>query len=168
MYTSRILVGILVIGAIGCKTASVSTASSEPYREDLSMWRPDLTGRKPAEVTNTGTPDAQASSPTGGLKYELDSVNQIMTARNKLEHYVDGYTIQVYTGNDRQAATSAMQRVSEINPELNPQIQYDQPSYKVKAGQYIDKLKAHEVYENLKGEFPLALLIPERIRIDYD
>ena len=167
MHTHRVVIGLLIIGLIGCKTSSVTTSSEEVYKEDLSYLRPSLSEEIVAEP-EVEVPLPKAGLPTGHLKTELDSVNQIIISNNRAQRYVDGYTIQIYTGNDREAATEAMNRAMSIDPQLDPQIQYYQPSYKVKAGQYINRLEAHEVFEKLKTEFPLALLIPERIRVNYD
>ncbi|MFH6984961.1 SPOR domain-containing protein [Marinoscillum luteum] len=167
MHTHRVVIGLLLIGLIGCKTSSVPSSSEEVYKEDLAYLRPSLS-EEIAEVPEPETPKLNATLPTGHLKTELDSVNQIIISNNRAQRYVDGYTIQIYTGNDREAATEAMNKAMSIDPQLDPQIQYYQPSYKVKAGQYINRLEAHEVFERLKVEFPLALLIPERIRVDYD
>ena len=174
MRTSRLLILGIVLAVVvnGCKTSSTTTkgsSSSETYREDLSVLRPDL---KIIE-SNSDSIDAtkvvsQGAPITGHLKYELDSVNQIIIAQNKVRKYVDGYTIQVYTGSDRDKAYAAKSKVLEINPDLEPTMHYIQPSYKVKVGQYVSKLEAHEIYESLRKEFPLALLIPERIPVDYD
>lgn len=166
MRTSRLLILVVLAGSFACKT-SKPTTSEEVYKEDLSSLRPDL--KTEVESPKEEEPKIMASDlPQGHLKAELDSINEIIIARNREQQYVDGFTIQIYTGNDREAATAAMQLASVIRPELDAQIEYHQPSYKVKAGQYLDRLKAHEVFESLKEEFPLALLIPERIRIDYD
>lgn len=171
MRASRlvILITILAVG-YGCKTSSSTTkTSTNAYREDLSILRPDL---KIIEADTSSANESAVMSQTqpirGHLKYELDSVNQIIIAQNKVRKYVDGFTIQVYTGSDRDKAYAAINKVRDLNPELNPTIGYYQPSYKVKVGQYISKLEAHQIYESLRVEFPLALLIPERIPVDYD
>ena len=168
MHTHRVVIGLLLIGLIGCKTSTVPTSSEEVYNEDLAFLRPSFV-EEIAEEPEAEAPMASTTTlPSGHLKTELDSVNQLIISNNRAQRYVDGYTIQIYTGNDREAATEAMNRAMSIDPQLDPQIQYYQPSYKVKAGQYINRLEAHEVFERLKVEFPLALLIPERIRVDYD
>lgn len=170
MRSTGSIILLLVMVTYGCKTSSVKTSSSsdvESYREDLSVLRPEL---------EDDTTDSTAASPkvtgysslTGHIKYELDSVNRIMIEQNRAKRYVDGFTIQVYTGNDRDAANEAVEKVNMLNTDLNPQIRYYQPNYKVKVGQYISKLEAHQIFESLKQEFPLALLIPERIPVDYD
>jgi len=170
MRTSGILIAVLAIGTFACKTSQVTSSRSEPYKEDMSLLREDLARQKDtatiAIVPETSQPNTGV--PTGHLKVELDSVNKIIVEKNRQQRFVDGYTIQIYTGGDREVATEALTKAAELNPDLDPQIEYHQPSYKVKVGQYLDRLKAHEVFESLKEEFPLALLIPERIRVDYD
>ncbi len=174
MRTSGFLIAasLFMVLAYSCKTSSTSTkgSASTTYREDLSALRPALkiSESDPTEVTTPEQEASQTSTIAGHLKEELDSVNQIIISQNKVRKYVDGFTIQVYTGNDRDKAYAARSKVLEINPDLRPTMRYYQPSYKVKVGQYVSKLEAHQIYESLRKEFPLALLIPERIAIDYD
>lgn len=170
--TRLLIIGLLAVLAYGCKTSSVKKTSStdtrEAYSEDLSVLRPEVADSKFDTTTIDSSSVAGYGPISGHIKYELDSVNSIITEQNRAKHYVDGFTIQVYTGNDRTAANDAVRRVNLINPDLDPKIRYVQPSYKVKVGQYISRLEAHEIFESLKDEFPLALLIPERIPVDYD
>ncbi|MEQ8472099.1 MAG: SPOR domain-containing protein [Marinoscillum sp.] len=170
MRGSKLLIFVVALAAYACKTSSVSTTATtkEAYREDLSVLRPDLTDNS-FDTTNIDSTKVIGYGPlTGHIKYELDSVNRIIIEQNKAKRFVDGFTIQVYTGSDRDVANDAVRKVNMINPELEPKIRYVQPSYKVKVGQYISRLEAHEIFESLKTEFPLALLIPERIPVNYD
>lgn len=163
--------GLLIIGGMvwlaACKSASVPSASTAPYQEDLAPLRPALT-----EITRTSEPGdpviAKAIDPTISLKSELDSVSRIIVAMNLDQKYVDGYTIQIYSGSEREAAMQARDLALLVNPELKPEVSYHQPSYKVKAGQYTDRLEAHRIFSELKKEFPQAILIPERIVVQYD
>lgn len=167
--------GILIIsliwfsGLIGCKSSSVSSKSvPTKYEEDLAYLRPELEEEEEVSEAESFVEKDVTVNYVDNIKAELDSVNQLIIEKNKGEKYVNGFTIQIYTGNDRQAANEAKEKASLINPNLDPVITYHQPGYKVKAGQYLDRLRAHEVYESLKEEFPLALLIPERIKVNYD
>lgn len=167
--------GILVIviiwmtGMVGCKSSSVSGKSGpSEYKEELGHLRPNLDEVKEEPDAESFVEREVSVNYVEPIKEELDSVNQIIIANNRQTRYEDGFTIQIYTGNDRQAANQAQERALIINPDLTPVISYHQPSYKVKVGEYLDRLEAHAVYEELKKEFPLALLIPERIKINYD
>ena len=168
MHHSRILIWSLLV-LIGCKTASVSTGSDDTgYYEDLKKLRPDITSTESVPVNNTETRPKENVNYTGHLKTELDSINRIIVARNQQQQYVDGYTIQIYNGTNRQEANDARYRASQLAPNLDPKISYHQPSYKVKVGQYVDRLEAHKIFQEIKEEFPMALLIPERIIVNYD
>ncbi len=162
-----IVAGILT----ACKTSVVSTSSTDNYQEDLSVLRPDLAdvieAPKNTQTTAT-TPSAQYSSVDMSIAEELDSINKVIIQRNSEKKYVDGYTIQIYTGNDNEAAREAQEHSLEMFPELEPAISYNQPTFKVKVGSYHNRLEAHRVFESLKEEFPYALLIPERIPIKYE
>jgi septal ring-binding cell division protein DamX len=92
----------------------------------------------------------------------------MMAVRNQTVKYIDGYTIQIYTGNDRNEADQAKEQALSLDVALNPTISYYQPSYKVKVGQYATRLEAHKTYESLKKQFPRALLVPERIKVNYE
>lgn len=170
--------GILILAAlaflVGCKSTSATkskTSTASVYSEDLSKLRPDL--RTEEQRTNLDTSSvAYQGGDKGQLKghiaTELDSIDQMLIAQNHSERYVEGFTIQIYTGIDRQEAQDAVNRVNQLFPHLDPEMRYYQPTYKVKVGRYLNKLRAHEVLQSLKSQFPLALLIPEKIRINYD
>ncbi len=167
MRATRFLILIFAVLS-ACKTSQVTSSRTEPYREDLSGLRMDLsTGEETAKEDTTQIAVEQVT-PEGHIKSELDSINKIIIEKNRRQKFVDGYTIQIYTGIDREAAALVRQKANELELDIEPVIEYIQPNYKVKVGQYLNRLKAHEVYEALKIEFPLALLIPERIEVDYD
>lgn len=168
--TKYLILGLVVVVGYGCKTSSVPTTktSADAYSEDLSSLRPELVDNFFDTISMDSAKVTGYSALTGHIKYELDSVNRIIIEQNKTRRFVDGFTIQVYTGSDRNSANEAVRKVNLINPDLEPKIRYVQPSYKVKVGQYVSRLEAHEIFESLKVEFPLALLIPERIPVDYD
>lgn len=161
------LIIVTFLLAAGCKTSSVTTTTAEAYQEDLSGLRLPIK-QKTEEPKIDSSKFVTSGPPKGHLKSELDSINQLIIIKNKSQRFVDGYTIQIYTGINREEATTAQDQAMALDAALKPVIEYHQPTYKVKIGQYTDRLKAHQVYEYVKKTFPLALLIPERIGVDYD
>ncbi|MBV6639457.1 MAG: SPOR domain-containing protein [Cyclobacteriaceae bacterium] len=154
-----------------CKTSVVSTSSTDNYQEDLSGLRPDLSAvaKSPDNTPTTGSSSSnQYSSADLSITEELDSINKIIIQRNSEKKYVDGFTIQIYTGNDNEAAREAQEHSMLMFPDLEPVISYNQPTFKVKVGSYHNRLEAHKVFQSLKKEFPYALLIPERIAVNYE
>lgn len=165
--TGLLIISLVLLG--GCKTAQVPGPTANiVFEEDLSVLRPDLNQVETENDSTVTFTQLKAPSLESTLIQELDSVNQIIIANNLGRRVVDGFTIQIYTGNNREDAESARQMVLSLFPDLSPQVSYYQPSYKVKVGQYTDRLEAHRVFESLKEDFPQALLIPERIELKYE
>gem|GEM_PF-4059268 len=51
-------------------------------------------------------------------------------------------------------------------PESRPETKYEQPIYKVRVGEFGDRLEAQATYAELLEEFPDAAVIPSRIKIN--
>lgn len=151
----------------GCK--STVQTSSINYEEDLSVHRPDLISVPVEKGKENEFDEKEVFIPLkGSIKEELDSIAKISYQENKAGKLVDGFMIQIYSGSSRSDATDVMNKANELFPELNPQISYRQPSFRVKAGQFTDRLEANRVFQTLKQEFPRALLIPERFTLVYE
>lgn len=165
MRTYRLII-LLLLGA--CK-ATTPTSSSGSYSEDLSVHRPALEQRQePTENVENQVMQEAYVPLSGHIKTELDSINKIALAQNKEGRYVDGYVIQVYSGNSRDAANRAKSDMYVFFPELSPRVSYHQPTFRVKAGRFINRLQANRVHQAVKRKFPRALLLPERFLLKYD
>lgn len=155
---------VILLILASCKpTQPTATAS---YSEDLSIHRPKMEVDTSANSVETITEDFEPI--TGHIKAELDSIIRISVAQNKESKVVEGYIIQVYTGNSRERANDIRRKVDSYFPDLEPKITYRQPNFQVKAGRFTDRLKAHKTLQALQEEFPKALLVPERFKISYE
>ena len=56
--------------------------------------------------------------------------------------------------------------VYNILPDSRPETKYEQPIYRVRVGEFGDRLQAQNVYAELAEEFPGAIVIPSRIRLN--
>lgn len=104
----------------------------------------------------------------GHIKAEMDSIISISVAENKEGKLVDGYSLIVYTGNNRNESKEVWRRIVTNFPSLDPKISYRQPNFQVRAHRFQDRLKAHRALQAVKREFPKALLVPERYKISYE
>lgn len=158
---------VLLIFLVGCKVAPPT--STPTYSEDLSVHRPQLESTsEQLEVTENDSLTEDFTPLTGGIKAELDSIVKISVAQNKERKLVDGFFIQVYNGNNREEASKIRNEVAESYPDLSPKVSYHQPNFRVKAGQFIDRLAAYRIYQEIKADFPKALLVPDRFVMKYD
>jgi hypothetical protein len=86
----------------------------------------------------------------------------------KTEPYYSGFTVLVYSGVDRNEAFRTKETLSTLFPELNAEIQYQQPRYLIKVGGYGFKIEAQPAYYKLKTQFPAARIIQDRfLRKEY-
>jgi hypothetical protein len=85
--------------------------------------------------------------------------------KNKSIKYTQGYRIQVYSGNSQEAAEKAKETVYRLDPNLEPEVIYFTPNFKVKVGNYYDRVEAYESLVKIRQAFPQALLLPERVSI---
>jgi hypothetical protein len=146
------------------KGTSPSTTASANFYENLSYLRDTS-----VEISNLASlfyvekEKFAAIVPKYDLKYEMDSVLKIIQDSRKSVTFLNGYTVLVYSGNNRDAANEAKKKVNELFETYKPEITYIQPNFKVNVGKFYDRLEANRVFIDLKTQFPSALVLPERI-----
>ncbi|HEY5745169.1 MAG TPA: SPOR domain-containing protein [Chryseolinea sp.] len=179
MASMRHSVYILGLGLfiVGCatqkKTSTASTGGGGKYTEDLSVYRP-----KPEQVpttTTTGTtitqtPDTRKQTayvePKYAVNKKVDVVLDSIDRYNLQGKAVDGFTIQIYSGLKREEALNAKRSLTSALPDLEADVQYAQPNFRVKVGKYISRLDAQKDFTEVKKRFPTAIIIPDRVAIN--
>ncbi|MBL6449673.1 SPOR domain-containing protein [Fulvivirga sp. 29W222] len=157
---------VISIVAFGCKTSSViSSTDTEKYKEDLSQLRPKY--EKPEVAVDSSSTetvkDFSDVSPTNDVTAKLDAILDEIDELRKDISYIDGFTIQVYSGTNSEEARLARGKVYSILPESSPKLKFDEPNFKVKVGEYYSRIEARRSYSQLKKKFPGAIIIPQRI-----
>ena len=155
----------------GCKPSqqTQTTASQDgKYSEDLSGLRPK------AELSpeDASTPDKIKRDPKAYVEPQftvnnrldavLDSIDQI----NLWRKFIDGYTIQVYSGTKREDALNVKKQLLQTVPNVSSDLQYEQPNFKVKSGRYYTRLEAEKDFKEIKKYFPAAIVVPGQISIN--
>ncbi len=153
---------------MGCarKATTSGTAAAGKYAEDLSVWRPDVkevvdSARTPETPERIRTPryvDARYA-----VNDKVDTILDSIYDQNKSRGYIDGYTIQIYSGIKREDALNVKKKVTLSLPDLESELQYRQPNFRVRAGKYLSRLEAQADYLAVKKYFPNAIVIPDRI-----
>lgn len=169
----RHLIIILLCSAFiaGCasKVTTSGTATAGKYSEDLSVWRPESEVKKDSAKAATTTPERTRTnnyvearhSVTGQVDNVLDSIYTDNLSRGA----IDGYTIQVYSGIKREDALNVKKRLTQSLPDLESDVQYRQPNFRVRTGKYLSRLDAQKDYLAVKRFFPNAIVIPDRIEL---
>lgn len=175
MNTIRFFLLISCFAIVSCSskvtsTTSGTTAEKGKYSEDLSALRPkvqltDTARSGSAAPTGVGNRQSKYVEPKFAVTASLDNVLDSISSMNRSNGYVDGFTIQVYSGIKREDAFNAKRLLSTSLPELNAEVQFVQPNYRVRAGKYYDRVEAQKDYLVIKRFFPNAIVLPDRIEI---
>lgn len=168
VYWASIWVGAAAL-LYACAPSVTKSTTATAYEEDISVHRE----KYPApDFSNNDTPPEEpvevlppTKEPSRHIKSELDSVLLRIEKAKADINFINGLTIQIYSGNNREKANEIRKQVYEISDIYSPEISYDQPNYKVNVGKYFSRLEANKDYNILKKEFEEALLVPKRIPI---
>lgn len=151
-----------------CATQKPSTQTPGKYHEDLSELRPKVD--VPSEPDTIKTEEAHQSLPYVEAKQtvnaQVDAVLDSIDKINKTRRFIEGYTILVYTGMNREEALTKKKELSTVHPTLESELQYAQPNFRVKAGRFYTRLEAQKDYVAIKRFFPSAIVIPDKIPLN--
>ena len=155
---------------MGCATqkkAAAPSASEGKYSEDLSVWRPKAeTTTANTSTEEPGKKQAPYTEPKYAVNKKLDTVLDSIDHFNLQRNFVDGFTIQVYSGTKLADALNAKKELASFVPELASDVQYSQPNYRVKVGQYFKRIDAQKDFLIVKEYFPTAIVIPDKVSIN--
>jgi hypothetical protein len=149
-------------------------ASTGKYSEDLSSLRTSqlkIDSAKNAKgVTTNGTKTPEVKRDPAmymearhtvneSIDVVLDSIDRI----NLSYGLVDGFTIQLYSGTKREEALNVKKQLSTSLPQLDADVNFVQPNFRVRTGRYYNRFDAQKDYMAVKRYFPNAIIIPDRI-----
>ena len=110
----------------------------------------------------------QANAQYGG-NYSLSEeygVAQLMNkfkAINQSQDKVDGYRLQIC---QEYTSETVYQKEAEFNrffPQWSSYVTYKQPLFKLRAGNFVDRLEAFKALKMVKRKFPGAFLVPYEV-----
>jgi hypothetical protein len=158
----------------GCssKVTTTSTTGGGKYTEDLSVLRAKpqvpadtVKDSQPSKNTDTKRDPSQYVEARHTVNKPLDAILDSIDRINVNNGFVDGFTIQLYSGIRREEALDVKKQVLTALPELDTDVQFVQPNFRVRAGKYINRFEAQRDYMAVKKYFPNAIIIPERVPI---
>jgi hypothetical protein len=147
-------------------TACQAQRPTKPYYEDLSSLRPKVMRAESNSKDSLRTKkQVSVLTPQFAVNEKVDAILDSIDRFNLTRKFVDGYTIQIFSGQKREDALNANKKMSESVSDLKANIQYQQPKFKVTVGKYFTRLEAQKDLLRLKRVFTNAILVPERIMI---
>ena len=144
----------IIIFIVGCinKPPVSSQYLEKGYFEDLSFLRDS-----PEKAANNFDNRNEASF-TEESEFNKELENIFITYENKPKNkYLNGYTIQIFSGLEREKADSIFFTADSIYSELDIYTLYAQPNYRINANKALNKLI---------NNFSEAIIVPDRIKIN--
>ena len=157
-------------GGTSTTTQLPSKKNEKVYEEDLSIYRPKFKSANESETQPSKYQPVQSSKAIFSdaplhVNKKLDAILDTIAMRNKSVKFVNGFRIQIYVGNDRKSADDAKIYTYQRYPEIFPYLSYQQPIYKVKIGDFLNRMDAERYYSDIKELYPSAMILPDRVEI---
>jgi hypothetical protein len=99
------------------------------------------------------------------IKYQ-DGIGELLemySAYNKKYDKVDGFRIQIMFSNDKQEAYGNKVKLYKEFPGINCYLDYEQPYYKLKMGDYKDRFEANYFLQQVLPVYPGAFIVKDKI-----
>jgi hypothetical protein len=165
-------VGLMFIFQQCAPSKTISTQKSEDYEEDISRYRIQYTD---SIAQTTATDDSVVSNPEErvmvstletpySVTEDMSEFFQAVDDLNRERNEYQGFTLQVYAGNSREQANEAKLKVYDALPDSEPKVAFN-TLFRVRVGEYNDRLEAQEDYIALKQVFPNVLFVPATFRV---
>jgi len=93
-------------------------------------------------------------------RFELNKEPGVITGFSSM-----GYRVQIFSGSNRKSAYSAQSHLQDQYPELRTYIIYNEPNFKVRAGDFRTRMEAEKLIQELRPSFSSLFIIPEKINL---
>ncbi len=156
------------LAAVRPTYGSPSSARSTPNRP-ASPSEPPLRSSPPPAATTPRKAEPRRSTPapaaTISVNRQLDAVLDTLAEQNRSIRYAPGFRIQVYVGTQRQEVDAMKALIAQNFPELNPYLSYNQPTYKLKVGDFMRRIDAERYYTSIKQQVRSAQLQGDKVDV---
>ena len=166
----RIIKTILIVYPLfllvySCASGQRSKTTVKPHYENLTDNRPTFPAVVDSTLKNEDEKDFELMPPEHAVTEQVNEVLDSIARFNKERLFVDGYTIQIYSGVRRDEAMNAKKKVMDVFRDVVTDIHYQQPKWSLKTGSYYSRLEAQRDLRKMKQIFPTAILVPEKVAL---
>jgi hypothetical protein len=166
MYT-KVLILVAVTFFLSCKAGELASHDGSDPDDDLSkyMYKPKRVVTKESDVKSKDVSPASAIRFEKHLNLAVNTILDSMAMSNIRYQSASGYRIMVYSGGSSEESSNAKKEVYDWSTEHDVYAQYKQPAFRVKVGNFPDRIQAYHVLSDLIKIFPNAVIIPDQIDI---
>jgi hypothetical protein len=153
---------IVIFLFLALSSVAQKNNSKAYYHEDLYSLRPKFQD----PVDTLSKPNSMLKGEVVATRNINSSVDEVLDSINRFNltrKFIDGYTIQIYSGQNREEAMNTKKKMVTEVSELSAELEYRQPKFRVRVGSYFSRMEAQKDLVRLKHFFPNAILVPEKI-----
>jgi SPOR domain len=154
---------VLVFVMTGALYGFAQRSAKPYYHEDLYSLRPKFAEPVDSAMEQSAHQPKHFVAATANVNEKVDDVLDSINRFNITRKFIDGFTIQIYSGQNREEAMNVKKKAGEIN--LGALLEYNQPKFRVRVGSYYSRLEAQKDLTRLKKAFSNAILVPEKILV---
>ena len=107
----------------------------------------------------------KSNSDSSNLTFIHDEHFEMLLQSYLEQKKVQGFKIQLYAGNKKIEAIKMKAEFMKKYEEVSPTIIYQQPNFKVRVGNYRNRLEATKFLEIYKIDFPSSFIVQDAIEI---
>ncbi len=167
-----VIIAAVTFGFACSPKLTSSGGAAGKYEEDLSVWRiavvkPDTVKDVDSlkQTQNIERDPMRYVEPRHAVNANIDAILDSISRINLASGMVDGFTIQLFSGPDREQALNTRKQLAVSMPNIEADVQYVQPNYRVRTGRYYTRLEAQHDYLRIRRYFPNAIVLPVRFPI---
>jgi hypothetical protein len=154
-----------LISVSACVSGQRSSSKNKTHYENLTEHRLQFPVIEDSTLKLQDEPEIKLLPPDHAVTGQVNTILDSIARFNKGRLFIDGYTIQVYSGLKREEAMNSIKKMKDEVNDLNPDLVYQQPKFRVKTGSYFTRLEAQRDLRRLKQIFPTAILVPEKVAL---
>lgn len=157
----------LLAGCAGSKSVpGGNNAKSTLLAEDFSAFRPEFPATPATDNTTVAETVAPAVTPAHHVNSRVNALLDTVAQANKAIRYAQGFRILAYTGTERKAAMDLRKALIDRIPEERDYLQYQQPTFRLKIGDYLSRIEAQQVLSRIQDITPNAMIISDQINVN--
>ncbi|MBN8703591.1 MAG: SPOR domain-containing protein [Bacteroidetes bacterium] len=112
---------------------------------------------------------AQANSDSLAIVYSDPGIKAVLDkkldANKRTNGKTSGFRIQIHFGSDRTVAKEKKTKFLQSYPDVATYEMYEQPNFKVRVGNFKNRLDAHKFLKQIKDNFPDAFIVEDKVEM---
>lgn len=105
------------------------------------------------------------SSTSNGSNIELQRVVDLYVSKNKKNNEETGFRVQLAISNDKNKLIEMRKLFVEKFPNMEVYLEYKQPYFKLRAGDFRDRVSAYGLLAKVKEFFPQSFVVNDNINL---